>query len=67
MITKIRKLDLHWSDLMNLWLWNHFANRELVTDDQAFTAALRVREFVERAIEVLTGSQSSVDEEPEEK
>lgn len=48
-----RQIKLNWSDLLNIWLWHRYANDELVNDDTAYVALLRVLKFVEYALAAL--------------
>lgn len=46
-------MKLNWCDLLNIWLWHRYSNDELVNDDTAYVALLRVAKFVDFAITAL--------------
>lgn len=48
-----KQVKLRWSDLLNVWLWHRFPKDELVTDDLAYVAMLRIGKFVEYALATL--------------
>lgn len=46
----MKQVKLMWSDLLNLWLWHSRPNDDLVNDDLAYVACLRIQKFVEYAL-----------------
>lgn len=50
---------LLWHTLLNLYLWHRYPQESLVTDDTAFVAASRLRDFCDEVIASLA------DPEPE--
>lgn len=60
----MRQEKLHWSDLLNVFLWHKYSREALVQDDTAYVALLRVQKFVEFALDALERpSTVEVDEE----